>query len=173
MLLEELFNGQINSLGLFGSHVPDGTVHQLQSRLDCPFADLLALFRVLKTFDMGISAEFQVDLIGIMNGLLGQLRADQGRQITAHLIAQREFSIRKCTGTGKTGGDVTVRFAVHALFGLVLGAVALFYRLALFDHDDFLLAAFFEHLQCGKDPRGTCADNDNICVHNDPTPLLL
>lgn len=101
MLLEELFNGQINSLGLFGSHVPDGTVHQLQSRLDCPFADLLALFRVLKTFDMGISAEFQVDLIGIMNGLLGQLRADQGRQITAHLIAQREFSIRKCTGHRK------------------------------------------------------------------------
>ena len=61
---------------------------------------------------------------------------------------------------------MAVGLAVDALTGLVLRTVALFHRLALLHHDDFLLAALFDHLQGGKDTGGAGADDDNIRVHN-------
>ena len=166
VFLKVSLNGQVNGLGLFRAHVADGAVHQLQSRLDGPLADLLAFLLVLQTLDMGVRAEIQVDLIGIVDGLLGQVRADEGRQVAAHLVAEGQLAVGEGTGAGKAGGDMAVGLAVHTLAGLVLGAVALFHRLSLFHHDDLLLAALFDHFQSGEDTGRAGADDDNICVHN-------
>ena len=165
VFLEIALNGQIDGLGLLRTHVADGAVHQLEARLDGALADLLALFLVLQALDMGVCAKLQIDLVCIVDGLLGQFRTDEVRQIAAHLIAQRELAVRESTGTGKTGGNVAVGFAVHALVGLVLGAVALFHALSLFHHNDLLLAALFDHLQGGENSGRAGADDDNICVH--------
>ncbi|CAN4014569.1 Transposon-encoded protein TnpW, partial [Dysosmobacter welbionis] len=63
---------------------------------------------------------------------MGQVRPDQGGQVAAHLIAEGELAVGEGAGAGEAGGDVAVGLAVHALLGLVLGAVALFHRLSLF-----------------------------------------
>src|SRR5699024_6431633 len=78
---------------------------------------------------------------------------------------QGELPVGEGAGAGKAGGDMAVGLAVDALLGLALGAAALLDGLALFHHDDVLLAALLQHLNGGKDARRTCADDDDICIH--------
>ena len=73
---------------------------------------------MFQSLDVLVGAKFQIDLVGVMDGLLGQLRADEGGQITAHLIAQGQLAVGEGAGAGESGGDVAVGFAVHALVGL-------------------------------------------------------
>ena len=115
---------------------------------------------------MRVRTEIQIDLVSVVDGLLRQLRGDEGGQIAAHFIAEGQLAVGKSAGTGEAGGDVAVGLAVDTLLRLVLGAVAVFYRLALFYHDDFLLAALLDHFQGGEDAGRAGADDHNICVHN-------
>ena len=165
VFLKILLNGVVNALCLFRTHVADGAVHQLQSRLNGVLADLLPLLVVAQPLDMLVCAEVQIDPIRVIDSLLRQLRGNEGRQIAAHLIAQGQLAVRKCAGAGKAGGDVAVGLAVDALFRLVLGAVAVFHRLSLFHHDDFLLTALLDHFQGGEDAGRAGADDNNIRIH--------
>ena len=166
VFLEIPLNGQIDGLGLFRTHVADGAVHQLQARLDSTLADFLPFLLVLQTLDVGVRTEFQIDFVRVVDGLLGHVLANQRGQVAAHLIAERQLAVGESPGAGEAGGDVAVGLAVDALAGLVLGAVALFHRLALLHHDDLLLAALFDHLQGGEDAGGAGADDDDVCVHS-------
>ena len=87
VLLEILLDSQIDGLGFFRAHVADGAVHKLQARLNGTLADLLPLLFMLQALDMGVRAEFQIDLVGVVDGLLGQVLSDKSRQIAAHLVA--------------------------------------------------------------------------------------
>ena len=87
VFLEILLNGIVNALGLFRAHVADGAVHQLQARLDGVLADLLPLLIVAQALNVLVRAEIQIDLVGIIDGLLGHLRGDESGQIAAYLIA--------------------------------------------------------------------------------------
>ena len=165
VFLKILLNGVVNTLCLFRTHVADGAVHQFQSRLNGVLADLLPLLVVAETLNVLVRTEVQIDLVGVVDGLLRQLRGDEGGQIAAYLIAEGQLAVRKRTGTGKAGGDVAVGLAVDALFRLVLGAVAVFHRLSLFHHDDFLFAALFDHFQRGENAGRACADDNNIRIH--------
>ena len=129
-------------------------------------ADLLALLVITETLNVRVRTEIQIDLVSVVDGLLRQLRGDEGGQIAAHFIAEGQLAVGKSAGTGEAGGDVAVGLAVDTLLRLVLGAVAVFYRLALFYHDDFLLAALLDHFQGGEDAGRAGADDNNICVHN-------
>ena len=129
-------------------------------------ADLLALLVITETLNVRVRTEIQIDLVSVVDGLLRQLRGDEGGQIAAHFIAEGQLAVGKSAGTGEAGGDVAVGLAVDTLLRLVLGAVAVFYRLALFYHDDFLLAALLDHFQGGEDAGRAGADDHNICVHN-------
>ena len=144
----------------------DGAVHQLQACLNGVLADLLALLVITETLNVLVRTEIQIDLVSVVDGLLCQLWGDEGGQIAAHLIAQRELAVGKRAGAGEAGGNVAVGLAVDALFRLVLGAMAVFYRLALLHHDNFLPAALFDHFQRGENAGRTGADDNNICVHN-------
>ena len=166
VFLEVLLNSQVDGLGLFRAHMADGAVHQLQARVDGPLADLLPLLLMLQTLDMGVRAKFQVDLIRVVDGLLGQIGANEIGQVSAHLIAQRQLPVRKSAGAGKTGGDVAVGLAVHALVGLSLGTAAVLHGPALLHHNNFLAASPFDHLQGRKNPGGTRSDDDDICFHS-------
>ena len=144
----------------------DGAVHQLQACLNGVLADLLALLVIAETLNVLVRTKVQIDLVSVVDGLLRQLRGDEGGQIAAHFIAEGQLAVGKSAGTGEAGGDVAVGLAVDTLLRLVLGAVAVFYRLALFYHDDFLLAALLDHFQGGEDAGRAGADDHNICVHN-------
>ena len=88
VFLEVLLNSQIDGLGLFRSHMANGAVHQLQARVDSPLADLLPLLLMLQALDMGVRAKFQVDLIRVVDGLLGQIGTNEIGKVSAHLVAQ-------------------------------------------------------------------------------------
>jgi len=75
-------------MGFFRAHVAYGAVHQLQAGLNCPAANYLGLFRVAHALDMGVRAEFKVNLIHIINGVLCHALTDKARQIAADLVAQ-------------------------------------------------------------------------------------
>lgn len=77
----------------------------------------------------------------------------------------RAFRPENAPGAGKTGRDVAIRLAVHALAGLGFRAAAVFNGLPLLDHDDFFRGAAAQQLQRCEDTGRACADNDNICVH--------
>ena len=151
----------------------DGAVHQPQPRLDGPLADGLDLIRVAQALNMGIRAEFQVDLVRIMDGLLDQVRPHQVGQIPAHLAAQGQLAVGKRACTGKARGDMAIGLAVHALAGLALGAAAVLHSAALLHNQDFFPAPLFQHLQCGEDTGGACANDDYVLIHGDLLPLTV
>ena len=152
----------------------DRAVDEFQPRLNGIAADLLLLFFVLQSLDMGIGTELKVDGVGVVDHLLGILRADETRQIAADLFAEREFAVRERAGTRESRRDVT-GLAVHALFGFHFGADALFDRLPLFDDQDLLFGAAAKHLDRGENAGRTCADDNDVIgsVHNGNLSFLL
>ena len=126
----------------------------------------LPVLRVFQALDVGVRAEVQVDFVRVVNGLLGQIRADEGGQIPAHLIAQRQLPVGKGPRAGEAGGDVAVGLAVYAFVGLALGAAAVFDALPLLHHDNFLPAPFFQQLQGGENTGGAGSHDDDVCVHS-------
>ena len=74
LLQKVLLDGVVDVLGLFSPQVADGAVHQLQTRLDGPAADLLHLLVVAQTLHVGVGAVAEVDLVGVADGLLDLVR---------------------------------------------------------------------------------------------------
>ena len=135
-------------------------------------ADLLALLVIAETLNVLVRTEIQIDLVSVVDGLLGHLRGDEGGQVAAYLIAEGQLAVGKRTGAGEAGGDMAVGLAVDALFRLVLGAVPVFHRLSLLHHDNFLPAALFDHFQRGENAGGAGADNHNIRIHHSSCLLI-
>ena len=165
-LHEIVLYAQIDVVGLFGAHVADGAIHQLQPGRNGPAADGLGLFRIADALDMHVRAKFQIDIVHIVDGLLRLPLADERGQVAANLVAEGELAVRKSAGAGKTGGNVAVRLAVHALARDGLGAAAVLHRFAFFHQHDLLFAAFADHLKRRKDACGARADDYNVCRHS-------
>ena len=157
-----VLDGQIQLLGLFGAQMTDGAVHQLQAGVDGVLADLLDVLAGVDALHMGVCAELEVDLIGVVDQLLRKLLADQGGQVAAHLIGKAQLAVRERASTGEAGGDGAGGTAVDAVAQLGLGAVALFHRLALFHQQDLFLAAVAQQLYSGEDAGRTGTHNDQI-----------
>ena len=88
-MLEQIqFNPVIKILRFFGSEMTDGTVDELQTRMNGTAADLLDFFRIADTFNVGIRTEFQINFIGIINHFLREIITDQFRQHAAYLCGQ-------------------------------------------------------------------------------------
>ena len=68
-------------------------------------------------------------------------------------------------GTGKAGGDMAARAAVHAHARLDLRAAALLQRAALFDHNYLLAAPHAEHFERREYTGRASADYHYIRVH--------
>ena len=82
-----LLNPVINLLGLFCSQMADRAVYQLQAGLNGSLTDIFYLLFLSNAFHLCIRAEFQIDLIRILNHFLGKVLSNQGWQISAHFIA--------------------------------------------------------------------------------------
>ena len=172
VLQQVLLDGVVEVLGLLGAQVADGAVHQLQPRLNGPLADGLDLLGVAQALNAAVRAELQVNPVGIADGVLSPLRPDEGGQVAPHLAAEAQLAVGEGAGPGEAGGDVAVGLAADALAGLALGAAAVLHRLALLHEHDALAAAALAHLQGGKDPGGTCADNNHVFFHRGPPSAL-
>ena len=159
-----VLDGQIQLLGLFGAEVADGAVHQLQARVDGVLADLLDVLAGVDALHMGVSAELEVDLVGVVDELLCKLFADEAGQVAADLIGEAQLAVGEGACTGEAGGDGAGGAAVDAVAQLRLGTVALFHRLALFHQQDLLLAAVAQQLHSGKDAGRAGTDDDQVVV---------
>ena len=154
---------EVELLGFLGAEVADGAVNQLQTGLNGALADVLDVGAFVYALNLRVGAEFQIDLIGVVDQLLREILAYQVGQFAADLIGQRKLTVRECTRTGKAGRDGAGRLAVDADAGLVLGAVPLFHGLTLFDKQDLVGgAAFAQQLQCGENAGRAGAYDDQI-----------
>ena len=113
---------------------------------------------------MGVRAKLQIDLIGIIDQLLGELLADEGGQVAADLIGEAQLAVRERAGTREAGGDGTGGAAVDAVAQLCLGAVAFFHRLAFFHQQNVLFAAVAQQLHSGKNTGRAGTHNDQIVL---------
>ena len=59
----------------------DGAVNQLQARLDGALADVLDIGAFVDALNLGVSAELEVDFVGVVDELLGKILADQVGQL--------------------------------------------------------------------------------------------
>ena len=164
VLQKIFFNREVYLLCLFRTQMTYRTIHEFKTRLDCFFANFLYLVRLGYTLYFGIRAEFEIYAVGILYSLLRKVVSDKVRQIAAYVAAQRQFSVRESSRSGKARRNRAI-LAAHAMSRPVLGTSALFYRRTLFDYGDFLSAVFLDKLQRGKYTRGSCAYNQYVCVH--------
>ena len=81
------FNGKVDTLRLFRTHVTNRAIHQFESRLNGALADFLDFFARVQTFDVFVRAEFEINFIRIIDRLLREFFADELRQIAAHFAA--------------------------------------------------------------------------------------
>ena len=72
MIQQIRFNTSVDLLCLLSAKMADGAIHKLQSSLNRPLADLLHFIGVADALYMGIGSEFQINLISIVNGFLGE-----------------------------------------------------------------------------------------------------
>ena len=155
---------QVELLRLFGAEVADGAVDELQACANGAAADDADLIGGGHALHMGVRAEFQVDLVRIVNEGLGKVRADEVREIAADLVVQRELAVGERACAGEAGRDVA-GLAVHAFLRLALRAGALFHALAFFHERDVALVALADQLQGGEYAGGAGADDQNILFH--------
>lgn len=167
-----VLDGEIELLCLLGAEVADGAVHQLQTGVDGVLADLLDVLAGVDALHMGVSAELEVDLVGVVDELLCKLFADEAGQVAADLIGEAQLAVGEGARTGEAGGDGAGGAAVDAVADLGLGAVALFHRLAFFHQQDVLLAAAAQQLHSGEDAgRAGTNDDEIVLFHNSFYPL--
>ena len=165
MVQQKVLDGKVEILRALRAQMADGTVHQLQARLNGALANFLDGGGVADAFHFGVRAEVQIDGIHIVDGLLGQRGADERGQVAADLIVQRELAVGKRARAGKARGDMAVGLAADAAPGFILGTVPLFHGLALFHNDDLLAAAALDHFKRSEDARRAGADDDHVAFH--------
>ena len=154
---------QVELLGLLGAQMADGAVNELQTCLNGALADVLDVGTLVDALDLRVGAKLEVNFIGVVNKLLREILADQVGKLAADLIGQGQLAVRECARAGKAGGDGTGRLAVYADAGFILGAVALFHRLALFDEQNFVGgAALAQQLQRGENAGRAGAYDDKV-----------
>ena len=159
-----LLDGVIELLRLFRSEMADGAVHELEARHDGALADLLDLLRVADALHLVIGAEGEIDLIGVVDELLRVVLADEFGKIAAHFVVQRELAVREGARAREARRDVA-GFAGGAAARLGFGALAVFDGGAFIDEKDGTRIALFFELECRKDARGACTDDDGIVFH--------
>ena len=162
---EVVLYAEVDVVRLLSAHVADGAVHELESGLDGAGADAADLLLVADALDVLVGAELEVDLVGVVDGLLGQALANERGQVAADLTGQGELAVRERARAGKARGDMADGLAVHADAGLGLGAAALFKGAAFLDHHYLLLAAPAQHLERREYTGRSRADDDDICIH--------
>ena len=164
VLQQVLLNAQVQLVRHFSAKVAYRAVDQLKVGVYRLFAYLAYLVRFADALDMRVCAEFQIYLVGVVDGFLCELFADKFRQVSAYFARKRQLAVRKRARAGKTGGDVAIGLAVHADLCLCLGTGSLFNRNALFDDQYLLLGTLAEHFQRGEYSRGACADDNYVIL---------
>ena len=133
---------------------------------------LLDVLAGVDALHVGVSAELEVDLVGVVDELLCKLFADEAGQIAADLIGEAQLAVGEGACTGEAGGDGAGGAAVDAVADLGLGAVTLFHRLAFFHQQDVLLTAAAQQLHSGEDAgRAGTNDDEIVLFHNSFYPL--
>ncbi len=155
---EILLDVVIDLLRLFGAHMANGAIHEFKSRFNCLFADFLDLLFVAQAFDMLVRAEFEIDIIRIVDEFLRKILSDEFGKRTAYFVGQGKFAVRKRASTRKSGGDMAIGFAIHAFASLRFGATSVLDRLTLFKDNDFFIGTALDKFESGENARRTCAD---------------
>ena len=88
-----LLDGVVYLLCLLCSEVANGTVDKLQTRLDGVSAYLLLLLLVAETLNVGISTKLEVDAVGVLYKIAGEVDPDEARQVAANLLGKRELAV--------------------------------------------------------------------------------
>ena len=71
-----------------------------------------------RPLDVLVRAEFKVDAVRVVDGLLRELLAYERGQVAAHFAGEGELPVRERAGAGKAGSDVADGLTIHADAGL-------------------------------------------------------
>ena len=164
-----IFYGEIYALRLFGAHMTDGAIHEFEPRFNRFFADFLDLVLVAEPFYVLVRAEFEINLVGIVDEFLREIVPYEFGKLAAHFVRKRQFAVRKRARTRKSRRNVAVRLAVAARSAVSLGTLPLFDGLSFFDDDHFLVASAAQKFNRRKNARRTRSDYaDVILFHKLP-----
>ena len=158
-----VLDATVDLLRLLGAQVPDGAIHQLDTRLNGATANLFHLVRIAHAFHMLVGSEVKIDAIDLLNGGLSEIGADKVGQVAAHLVRERQLAVGESAGARKARGDAA-RVAPHAMTYLGLGAAAAFDGQTLLHNDDIRRRACGKHAQRREDARRPRAHDDDVGI---------
>ena len=161
---EILLDGIVYVLRLLGAEVAYRAVNEAKTRFYRALSYLLDFLFASDALNMSVRAELEIDAVGIFNSLLRHIVADELGELTADLGAQGQLAVRERARAGESRGDVAVGLAVHADLRLSLRTGSFLNGNALLHDEHFLLRAFAEHFQCGKNTGGACAYDYNVII---------
>ena len=169
---EILLDGVVDILRLLRAEVAYRAVDKAKTRFYGALSYLLDLLLAADALNMGVRAELEVDAVGIFYCLLSGFVAYELGELTADLGAQRQLAVRERTCAGEARGDMAIGFAVDALVCFRFGAAALFDRLTLFNHHNFLVCALADKLN-GREYSGRARADDNYVVFHLYTSFFI
>ena len=73
----------------------DGAIHEFEPRFNRFFADFLDLVLVAESFYVLVRAEFEINLVGIVDELLREIVPYEFGKLAAHFVRKRQFAVRK------------------------------------------------------------------------------
>ena len=169
---EILLDGIVYVLRLLGAEVAYRAVNEAKTRFYRALSYLLDFLFASDALNMSVRAELEIDAVGIFNSLLRHIVADELGELTAYLGAQGQFAVRECARAGEPGRYVAIGLAVDALVCFRFGAAALFNRLTLFNHHNFLVRALADKLN-GREYSGRARADDNYVVFHWYTSFFI
>jgi len=145
------------------SEMTDGGIQQMQIVLNAQGLEAGAGSGVELC---ALAAVFQVDLVDVAHQIQGLLFADVLVERAAEIVGNIIFSVRKRTCAAKTAHNGAAFAADTGLDPVAVdGAAALAEGMSGFKHGDLQPGLLLQQLICRKDTARTCADNDDVVIH--------
>ena len=159
-----VFDATVNLLRLFGSKVANGTIDELQTRLNRAATNVFDLTRIVDALDMFVGTKRQVRVVDPFDSRLRHVFPNKLRQVAADLVRERQLSIGKRARARKARRNATW-LASDAMAHFRLRTIAPLDGKALLHKRNGRGRCIFQKRQRRENTRGTGTHDNDIDGH--------
>ena len=159
-----VFDATVNLLRPFGSKVANGTIDELQTRLNRTATNVFDFTRIADALDMFVGAKRQVRVVDPLDSRLRHVFPNKLRQVAADLMRERQLSIGKRTRARKARRNATW-LASDAMAHFRLRTIAPLDGKALLHKRNGRGRGVFQKRQRRENTRGTGTHDNDIDGH--------